>query len=69
MKIGDVTTLLGYNDNNHNVDIDDGRSTTWHVFHLGDSLITWCSYKQDTIALSLCEAEFMAGTVAAFQVV
>jgi len=30
-------------------------------------LITWCSQKQKTVALSSCEAEFMAATVAAMQ--
>ncbi|GKC18938.1 ribonuclease H-like domain, reverse transcriptase, RNA-dependent DNA polymerase [Tanacetum coccineum] len=27
--------LVGYSDSSHNVDIDDGRSTTGHVFYLG----------------------------------
>ncbi|GJU40747.1 uncharacterized mitochondrial protein-like protein [Tanacetum coccineum] len=53
----------------HNVDIDDGRSTTGHVFYLGTSPITWCSQKQTTVALSSCEAEFMAATATACQVV
>ncbi|GJT10049.1 uncharacterized mitochondrial protein-like protein [Tanacetum coccineum] len=37
--------LVGYSDSSHNVDIDDGRSTTGHVFYLGTSPITWCSQK------------------------
>ncbi|KAJ9565985.1 hypothetical protein OSB04_001951 [Centaurea solstitialis] len=61
--------LLGYSDSSHNVDIDDGRSTTGHVFYLGNSPITWCSQKQDTVALSSCEAEFMAATAAACQAI
>ncbi|GKA32863.1 uncharacterized mitochondrial protein-like protein [Tanacetum coccineum] len=32
--------LIGYSDSSHNVDIDDGRSTTGHVFYLGASPIT-----------------------------
>ena len=36
-------------------------------FYLGKGPITWCSQKQDTVALSSCEAEFMAGTEAARQ--
>ncbi|CAA7059397.1 unnamed protein product [Microthlaspi erraticum] len=60
-----ATRLVGYNDSSHNVDPDDGKSTTGHVFYLGESLISWCSQKQDTVALSSCEAEFMAGTEAA----
>nr|GEW34154.1 hypothetical protein [Tanacetum cinerariifolium] len=51
-------------DSSHNVDIDDERSTTEHIFYLGTSSITWCSQKQTTVPLSLCEAEFMATTTA-----
>ncbi|XP_013678911.1 uncharacterized mitochondrial protein AtMg00810-like [Brassica napus] len=59
-----VPRLLGFSDNSYNTDQDDGKSTTGHIFYLGDSPITWCSQKQDTVALSSCEAEFMAGTEA-----
>ena len=61
--------LVGYSDSSHNTDLDDGRSTTGHIFYLGESPITWCSQKQDTVALSSCEAEFMAGTEAARQAI
>ncbi|GJW40385.1 uncharacterized mitochondrial protein-like protein [Tanacetum coccineum] len=61
--------LVGYSDSSHNVDIDDGRSTTGHVFYLGTSPITWCSQKQTTVALSSCEAEFMAATAATSQAI
>lgn len=63
----DEATLVGYSDSSHNVDPDDGRSTTGHIFYFGNSLITWCSQKQETVSLSSCEAEFMAGTEAARQ--
>lgn len=63
------TTLIGYSDSSHNVDEDDGRSTTGHMFYLNDCLITWCSQKQETVALSSCEAEFMAATEAAKQAI
>ncbi|XP_013739990.1 uncharacterized mitochondrial protein AtMg00810-like [Brassica napus] len=56
------TKLLGYSDSSHNVDIDDGKSTIGQIFYLGDSPITWCSTKQEIVALSSCEAEFMAAT-------
>lgn len=61
--------LTGYSDASHNVDEDDGRSTTGHVFYFLSSPITWCSQKQETVALSSCEAEFMAGTEAAKQAI
>ena len=62
-----VPRLLGYSDSSFNNDLDDGKSTTGHIFYLGESPITWCSQKQDIFALSSCEAEFMAGTKAARQ--
>lgn len=68
-KRGNDMKLVGYSDSSHNVDIDDGRSTTGHVFYLGTSPITWCSQKQTTVALSSCEAEFMAATAAACQAI
>jgi len=61
--------IIGYSDSSHNVDLDDGRSTTGHIFYYGSSPITWCSQKQDTVALSSCEAEFMAATAAACQAI
>lgn len=61
--------LVGYSDSSHNVDIDDGKSTTGHVFYLDQSPITWCSQKQEIIALSFCVAEFMAATEAAKQAI
>ncbi|XP_076958804.1 secreted RxLR effector protein 161-like [Bidens hawaiensis] len=61
--------LVGYSDSSHNIDQDDGRSTTGHVFFLGSSPITWCSQKQCTVALSSCEAEYMAASAAACQAV
>ena len=64
-----IPRLVGYSDSSHNVDPDDGKSTTGHVFYLGESPITWCSQKQDTVALSSCEAEFMAGTEVARQAI
>ena len=64
-----ASKLIGYRDSSHNVDPDDGKSTTGHVFYFGNSPITWCSQKQDTVALSSCEAEFIAETEAARQAI
>ena len=61
--------LLGYSGSSYNVDLDDGKSTTGHIFYLGKSPITWCSTKQEIVALSSCDAEFMAATEAAKQAV
>ena len=48
--------ITGYSDSSHNADKDDGRSTHGHVFYLDDSPITWCSSKQEIVALLSCEA-------------
>lgn len=37
------------------------------AFYLNESLITWVSQKQKCVALSSCEAEFMAAAAAACQ--
>jgi hypothetical protein len=59
--------LVGYTDSDLGGDLVGRRSTGGMVFYLNDSLITWCSYKEKTVALSSCEAEFMAATEAAKQ--
>lgn len=61
--------VVGFSDSSHNVDEDDGKSTTGHVFYLDESPITWSSQKQEIFALSSCEAEFMAATEAAKQAI
>jgi len=63
------TELMGYSDSSHNIDEDDGRSTTAQIFYLNTCPLTWCSQKQGTVALSSCEAEFMASTEAAKQAI
>lgn len=59
--------LVGYSDASYNVDPDDGKSTTGHIFYLNECPISWCSQKQEIVALSSCEAEFMAATETAKQ--
>lgn len=66
---GNDTRLIGYSDSSHNVDHDDGKSTAGHIFYLGKNPITWCSTKQEVVALSSCEAEFMAAIEAAKQAI
>lgn len=56
---GKEARLMGYSDSSHNVDINDGKSTSGHIFYWGESPVTWSSTKQEIVALSSCEAEFM----------
>jgi len=59
--------ITGYSDSDLAGDMDDRKSTGGMVFYLNDSLISWNSQKQKMVALSSCEAEFMAATAAACQ--
>ena len=42
-------------------DIDGRRSTSGVLVFLGSALISWLSLKQKVVALSTCEAEYIAG--------
>jgi hypothetical protein len=59
--------LLGYSDSDLAGDVDDRKSTSGSVFLLGNSLVTWVSQKQRVVALSSCEAEYIASANAACQ--
>ena len=61
--------LTGCSDSDLVGHVDDGRSTGGMVFYLDEGLITWASQKQRSVALSSCEAEFMAATAAACQAI
>jgi len=47
--------------------LDDRKSTSGQVFFLGSGAVSWSSKKQDTVALSSSEAEYMAATSSACQ--
>lgn len=59
--------LSGYSDSDLAGDMVDRKSTGGMSFYLNESLITWVSQKQRCVALSSCEAEFMAATATACQ--
>jgi hypothetical protein len=59
--------LIGFSDSDLAGDIDTRKSTTGVFFFLGGNTITWQSEKQKIVALSSCEAEYIAGTTAACQ--
>jgi len=61
------TKLTGYSDSDLAGDVDDRKSTSGLVFLLGSCLVTWVSQKQRVVALSSCEAEYIASANAACQ--
>ena len=64
---GGAPEVIGFSDSDYAGDMDDRRSTTGLVFFLGTSAITWTSQKQKVVALSSCEAEYVAAASAACQ--
>jgi len=52
--------LIWYVDADWGSDPIDRRSTTGYVFTLGSAPVSWKTRKQPTVALSSCEAEYMA---------
>ncbi|KAM3206760.1 hypothetical protein ACQJBY_062115 [Aegilops geniculata] len=68
-KAGEGTVLTGFSDSDHAGDLTDRKSTTGLVFFMGPSVITWSSQKQKIVALSSCEAEYIAAATAATQAV
>ncbi|WVZ54857.1 hypothetical protein U9M48_005601 [Paspalum notatum var. saurae] len=59
--------LVGYSDSDHGADLDGRKSTTGVLFFLGSNIITWQSQKQKVVALSSCEAEYIAAATASCQ--
>ncbi|KAI3739728.1 hypothetical protein L2E82_30139 [Cichorium intybus] len=59
--------IVGFTDSDLANDINDRKSTGGMAFYVNENLITWASQKQKCVALSSCEAEFMAATLAACQ--
>jgi hypothetical protein len=64
---GKQEVLVAYSDSDHAGDVVGRRSTGGMAFYLNESLITWNSHKEKTVALSSCESEYMAATAAVMQ--
>jgi hypothetical protein len=64
-----TTRLVGYCDSDLADDIDMRKSITGALFFLGKCLVNWQSLKQRVVALSSCEAEYIAATTAVTQAI
>nr|GEX21437.1 ribonuclease H-like domain, reverse transcriptase, RNA-dependent DNA polymerase [Tanacetum cinerariifolium] len=56
-----------YSDSSYRVNTQVGKGTTGIIFYYGESPISWSTQKQATVALSLCESEFIVATAATTQ--
>jgi hypothetical protein len=59
--------LVGYSDSDHAGDIDTSKSTSGILFFLSKCLISWQSVKQQVVAMSSCEAEYIVASTASTQ--
>ena len=59
--------LIGFSDSDFAGDIGDRKSTSGHIFFLGGMAVSWSSQKQSIVALSPCEAEYIAAMTTACQ--
>lgn len=59
----------GYVDADYAGEIDGRRSTEGHIFFVGNGPVSWASKRQETVALSTVEAEYMAFTRATQQAI
>jgi hypothetical protein len=59
--------LTGYSDSDMAGDVDDRKSTSGILYFLDGNPVAWQSQKQRVVALSSCEAEYIAGAAAACQ--
>jgi hypothetical protein len=61
--------LSSYSDSDQDGNVDNHKSTSGNLFDLGKCLVSWQSLKQHVVALSSCEVEYVAATMAATQAV
>jgi hypothetical protein len=64
---GSTPCLVGFSDSNMAGDPVDMKSTSGMIYFLSNNPITWQSSKQKVVALSSCEAEYIAASTAACQ--
>jgi hypothetical protein len=59
---GDEAKFVGYSDNDWGCDQDERKSTTGYVFYFSSTTFSWTSKKQAIVALSTCEAAYVAAS-------
>ncbi|XP_039688778.1 secreted RxLR effector protein 161-like [Medicago truncatula] len=59
--------LVGYSDSDWSGDKDDRKNNAAYVFMIGNAAFSWSSKKESVVALSSCEAEYIATSMTACQ--
>eukprot|EP00253_Pinus_taeda_P027516 PITA_27516 len=68
-KQGDRVRLVGYTDSDWAGCASDRKSTSGCCFGLGSAVVSWFSRKQQSVALSSTEAEYMAASLASCEAI
>lgn len=66
---GSNADLIGYSDADFAGDVETRRSTTGFVFSKANGPITWCAERQKIVTLSTTEAEYVAASTAARELI
>ncbi|GAU30308.1 hypothetical protein TSUD_385290 [Trifolium subterraneum] len=67
--VGKNCKLVGYTDASWCGDVEDRKSTAGYLFFIGDAPISWCSKKEQVVALSSCEVEYITASMCATQAI
>ncbi|KAA3472024.1 laccase-2-like [Gossypium australe] len=68
-KKGSELKLVGYSDSDSDGSIDDMKNTSGYFFTFGSGFFCWSSKKQQTVAQSIAEAEYIAASAAVNQAI
>lgn len=66
---GSKPDLIGYSDADYASDLETRRSTTGYIFSLANGPVTWASQRQKLVVLSTTEAEYVAASTAAKEII
>ncbi|XP_043717605.1 secreted RxLR effector protein 161-like [Telopea speciosissima] len=61
--------LYGYTDSDYAGSVDDMKSTSGYAFTLGSGIFSWASKKQETVAQSSAEVEYVAAATSTCQAI
>ena len=66
---GKKAVLMGYCDSDWGGSIEDSKSTSGYAFSFGSGVFSWASVKQNCVALSTAEAEYVSASEATTQAI